>query len=90
MVLKGSRPLGAHPGPNESRPVFSGRRYFCGLQADELCRQCLVWAMRFHLGNDDRAIMEEAQQILESSWGPVLNHRLADVLMESRTHFSML
>lgn len=59
-------------------------------QADELCRQCLVWAMRFHLGNDDRAIMEEAQQILESSWGPVLNHRLADVLMESRTHFSML
>ncbi len=46
--------------------------------------------MRHLLGDDDAAIMEEARHILDSDWSPVINSRLADALVDSRTFFSVL
>jgi hypothetical protein len=49
-------------------------------QADELCRRCLLCVMRGLLGEDDAAIVAEAQSILESAWSPTFNTALLDAL----------
>lgn len=49
-------------------------------QADEVCRSCMLCVMRSLLGQDDAAILAEAQGILESVWRPTINAALADWL----------
>ncbi|KAL4443293.1 hypothetical protein ABPG75_011030 [Micractinium tetrahymenae] len=48
--------------------------------SDELCRRCMLCLMRALLGEDDTAILAEAQAILDSAWRPCINPSLAEAL----------
>ncbi|KAL4423407.1 hypothetical protein ABPG77_009985 [Micractinium sp. CCAP 211/92] len=47
---------------------------------DEVCRPCMLCLMRSLLGEDDGAILAEAQGILDSAWRPTINPALAEAL----------
>lgn len=48
--------------------------------SDEVCRPCMLCLMRGLLGDDDDAILSEAQGILHSAWRPCINPTRAQAL----------